>query len=78
MSNIYAYDAGYADGQKWVAPHKVPVGTWHDVTIHSIGATAFGLRCGLTDEAIVGRGPAWDAACDEYNRGCVEGVNAQH
>lgn len=74
MANIYAYDAGYADGRQWDRPDKVFKGGWHDATIKAIGVAAFGLRCGLTDKEIFERGRWWDAACGEYDRGCTDGV----
>lgn len=76
MKNLYAYDAGYADGQKWAIAPKGPPDAWHEATIHATGQTAFGLRCGLTDKAIAERGSAWAAACQEYNRGCADGLSS--
>lgn len=76
MVNFYAYDAGYADGRKWVEPEKVGR-EFHAVTIESTGAAAFGVRCGLTDNEVNHRGKHWDEACREYDRGCVEGINSK-
>lgn len=76
MSNLYAYDAGFSDAQRWDSTERALDGKWHELTINQLGAAAFGVHCGLQDGEVVARGKAWQAACDEYDRGFVEGLKA--
>lgn len=70
-----AYEAGFTDGQSWnYAPEEVRVEGWAKGTIAARGEREFGLHVGLSEEQIAQRGEAWKQACEDYDRGCVDGI----
>jgi hypothetical protein len=77
MQNLYAYDAGFKDGRNWPDGDTSGDVEYHSVTIALMGASAFGVRCGLMDGEVVRRGEGWTAACKDYDRGCSDGFRAR-
>lgn len=78
---LRAYCAGYSDGLEWDlsgyadAEEAASETDWATPTINALGPDAASKHLGLAPESW--GSDAWQAAVDEYNRGCAAGVAAQ-